>query len=358
MADISRSMSPALTIPDSSPFGSDSDDLVTLSEILEFCNVAHLQEFALKNPPSDEELRRYETALRKFSSTLRVRHQDTYERETFGWIEDEKTSYQNLLDDAINSGAPNSHLVSWPDPSTCWWSNRTPLPGAQLPASVETPLSPPPTPRKPSVARSSFAAPRSKILKGVALLVSGSRPSSVVPEAEASVPSLASTNSQASQTPLMRMHIQRDSLMNFWRRPSTKRTSTTSEIDTHYDLVLDGTRSIVSFNSPVETSVITPPTSSRSSLSMPPGLQLFSVADRVHILEAMQSKQFVELQRQCDQMANQFIEYAAVAKAALSLLCGRFLCIMDKHVKKCTQEEMKRLEEKVCTTYLVSRATH
>lgn len=352
MADIIRAMSPAFTFIDPSPFGSDSEDLVNVSEILEFCNVAHLQEFSLRYPPSDEEFQRYETALRRFYSSSRVRNQDTYEHEAFGWVEDEKTSYQNLLDDAVEAGVPRNHLVAWPESSTSWWTDKTPLPGAPLPASAETTLSPPSTPRKPSFARTSLAGPRSKILKGMAVLVSGSRQPSAVPEAEGSVPSLVSTNSQASQTPLMKMHVRRDSLMNFWRRPSTKRASTTSDLDTHYDLVLDGARSIVSFNSPVETAVITPPTSSRSSLSMPPGLQLFPSADRAHILEAMQSKQFVELQRNCDQLANQFIEYAAIAKAALSLLCGRFLCIMDRHVKRCTQEEMKRLEEKVGTRSL------
>lgn len=262
-------------------------------------------------------------------------------------MEDEKTSYENLFEEAIRAGVRRNHLVSWLDSTTAWWSDKTPLPGAQIPTSSESPLSPPLTPRKPSFARTSFAAPRSKILKGVAVLVSGSRPSSAVPEAENSAPSLSSTNSQASQVPLMKTHVRRDSLMNFWRRPSTKRASTTLELDAHYDLVLDGARSIVSFNGPGETNVITPPASSRSSLSMPPGLQLFSGDERNQVLEAIHSKHFLELQRHCDHLAGQYLEYAATAKAALSLLCARFLCIMDRHVKKCTQEEMKRLEEKV-----------
>ena len=347
MADIIRALSPTVSLIDPSPFGSDSDDAVSLSEILEFCNVAQLQEFALRIPPSVLELQRYEIALRRYTSSRRVRQQIMYEREAFGWTDDEKTSYLDILDEALKSGVPDTQLVVWSDSTSSWWEDKTPLPGHQPPVSEESPLSPPLTPRKPSFARSSFATPRAKILKGVAVLVSGSRPTSAVPEPDASIPSLTSTNSQISQTPLMKMHARKDSLAKLWRLP--KRASTSPEIDSQYDIVLDGARSMKSFSSRVDTTVITPPTSSRSSLNMPPGLHLFSNTDRVLVLEAMQSNAFVELQRNCDCMANQFIEYATIANAALSLLCGRFLCIMDRHVKKCTQEEMKRLEEKVST---------
>jgi len=349
MADIIRALSPTFSLADPSPLGSDSDDIVSLSEILEFCNVAQLQEFALRSPPSAVDLQRYDVALRRYTSSFRVRQQAMYEREAFGWVNDENTSYQNILDAALKAGVSHIHLVSWSDSTSSWWEDKTLLPGHQPPVSEESPLSPPLTPRKPSFARSSFAAPRAKILKGVAVLVSGSRPTSGAPEAEPSLPSLTSTVSQTSSAPLMRMHVRKDSLAKLWRRPSHNRASTTSELDSQYDVVLDGTRSMTSLSSRVDTTVITPPTSSRSSLSVPPGLRLFSAAEKALIAEAMQSSIFVELQRNCDHMANQFVEYATIANAALSLLCGRFLCIMDRHVKRCTQEEIKRLDEKVWT---------
>ena len=137
--------------------------------------------------------------------------------------------------------------------------------------------------------------------------------------------------------------------MNFWRRPIAKHASTASDVATAYDILdaLDGSHSMLSFNSPADTSIITPPPSSRSSLSMPAGLQLFSAADRDILLEAMQSKAFVELRRSCDQMAVQFLDHAFISKSALSLLCARFMCTMDKHINNCIQDEMKRLEEKV-----------
>ena len=301
-------------------------------------------------PPSEADLRRYDIASRRYNSSSRVLSQAEYWREAFGLEGNERTAYDEVLGDALASGVPNKHLVPWQQASSSWWVEVTPLPGShQSPAKTETSLAPPSTSRKPGFTRASFVSPRSKLSKGITLLVQSSRPSSALLGPGSSVPSLASTNSQASHASLMKVRTRRDGLMHFWRRPSTKLASNTSDIATTYDILdaLDGSHSMLSFNSPADTPIITPPLSRRSSLSMPAGLELFSATDRDLILEAMQSKTFVAFRHNCDEMSIQFLEHARIAKSALSLLCARFLCTMDKHIKQCIQDEMKTLEEKV-----------
>lgn len=347
MADLDLAVSLS-SLPELS---SQANDPVGLSDVVEFCSVAYLHEYALQIPPSEVDWRRYEIASRRYNSSNQVLSQADYWQEAFGLEESERTAYDNVVGDASASGVPNDHLIPWQQASSSWWVEVTPLPGVhQSPTKTETQLSPPPTSRKPAFARTSFASPRSKLSKGITLLVQSSRPSSdPLGFPGSSVRSLASTNSQASRTPLMRVQTRRDGLRNFWRRPSTKRASTTSDLATTYNIVntLDGSHSILSFNSRADTSIITPPPSRRSSLSTPVGLKLFSVNNRELLLEAMQSKTFVAFRSNCYQMAIQFLEHALIAKSALSLLCARFLCTMDKHIKQCIQEEMKTLEEKV-----------
>jgi len=342
MADLDHTASLPSSLPELS---SPANDSVGLTNTLQFCGVSYLHEYALQIPPSEADLRRYDIASRRYNSTGQVLSQADYWHEAFGLEGNERMAYDELLRDALSAGVPTGHLVPWQQASSSWWVEVTPLPGPhQSPAKTETPLS-----RKPASARTSSAPPRSKLSKGITLLVQSSRPSSDPLDPRSSVPSLASTNSQASHTPLMRLQTRRDGLKHFWRRPSAKRASDTSEMATAYDILdaLDGSQSILSFNSRADTSIITPPPSRCSSISTPAGLELFSTTDRDLLLEAIQSKTFVAFRRNCDQMAIQFLEYALIAKSALSLLCARFLYTMDKHIKHCIQDEMKTLEEKV-----------
>ncbi len=302
MADLDHAASLPSSLPELS---SPANDSVGLTNTLQFCGVSYLHEYALQIPPSEADLRRYDVASRRYNSTGQVLSQADYWHEAFGLEGNERMAYDELLRDALSAGVPTGHIVPWQQASSSWWVEVTPLPGPhQSPAKTETPLSPRPTLRKPASARTSSAPPRSKLSKGITLLVQSSRPSSEPLDPRSSVPS---------------------------------------------DILdaLDGNQSILSFNSRADTSIITPSPSRCSSMSTPAGLELFSTTDRDLLLEAIQSKTFVAFRRNCDQMAIQFLEHALIAKSALSLLCARFLYTMDKHIKHCIQDEMKTLEEKV-----------
>ena len=332
-------------------------DLLKLNQILEYCDSTTIGALALRRSPSVRN--NYAQALSQLDRVTLVFDSKLYQGRVLLGLESEDGLYEELLLRAKALGVPDSQPpvpefkeqprtqadavvgTAIMEDDTTPTTPEPPLPGVRSP-NIDTPLT-------------RFSSP-DKMLRGIAALVPSSASLSRSPNPSSSVSSFLSGNSHASSLSSKRQNTRRDSLMQYFRR-DTSRRGTPSLVGTPRSFSQASRRTEADSLYSVETRLgyslqsscmQSPPTSIRSSISSSLEVhQPFSFRERRALDAPLKTQRFLDLQQKCVAEAQRFLTFSDHQRSALPLIFGRNRLYMSER----REVDIKKLKQKVRTLF-------